>query len=467
MKDLINKDNILKTIALNAVETVEAEKMKALAEAEIRSLSHEGRGVATYNNKTVFIDNALMGERVIFQLVKKSRRYDMGKAIKILTPSENRVTPKCAHFLDCGGCALQHMKADVQIIAKQNILLEHLSHFGKVTPEKIDPPLTGPVYGYRRKARLGVRYVRKKEQVLVGFREKHSNKIAEIERCEILHPSVGEKITDLKKLIQSLEAFDAIPQIEVAIGDTETALVFRNLSTLSENDLQKLIQFAKETSFILFLQPKGPESIYPLWPKEHSGFLHYKLPEYSLTYHFRPDDFTQVNADINQAMVKKAIELMSPASEDIILDLFCGLGNFTLPMARFAKTVVGVEGSAAMVARAEYNAKQNGINNVHFLSANLEEEGCLKPVFDRNMSQTSFFNKVLLDPPRTGAYTIVQALAAMKHIKSIVYVSCNPATLARDVGVLVHQGTFRLKSVQVMDMFPHTAHVESMALLVR
>lgn len=428
--------------------------------AVIHAVSHEGRGIASLNQKTVFIDNALVNETVVFSYTKKSRRFDEGMAFEIENPSPDRITPKCQHFTVCGGCVLQHMQPTAQIVLKEKVLLENLSHFGKVIPETVLAPITGPEFGYRRKARLGVRYVAKKDGVLVGFREKNSNKLALLEGCEVLHPSVGQKITALKTLIQTLEGFDSIPQIEVAIGDSETALVFRHLKPLSLQDQQTLIEFAEQNTLLIYLQPEGPESISLLWPKRDNDYLQYELPDYSLVFNFKPEDFTQVNRDINQLMVKQALSLLHPIESDIILDLFCGLGNFTLPLARFAKQVVGIEGSAKMTERALYNAKQNNITNVDFLAANLEEG------FKNSVEILTQVNKVLLDPPRTGAYKIVEELATLKTIEKIVYVSCNPATLARDLGILV-KGGFCLKSVQVLDMFPHTAHIESIALLER
>lgn len=435
----------------------------------IHSLSHEGRGISALNNKTIFIDNALPEEEVLISYIKKSRRYDEACATEIIKTSKDRVKPACPHFTNCGGCSLQHMQSDAQILHKEKVLLENLAHFGKVTAEKILLPVRGPVLGYRRKARLGVRFVSKKATVLVGFREKHSNKLAELSCCEVLHPSVGKRIMQLRTLIQSLEGMQSIPQIEVAVGDKETALVFRHLAPLSDKDQQILIDFSNKTGILIYLQSEGPDSIILLWPKKESDYLEYAFPEYGIQFYFKPQDFTQINADINQQMVKQAITLLEPNANDIILDLFCGLGNFTLPLARFARHVIGIEGNEKMTERAAYNAKQNGISNVMFGAANLETVLSLPTLQSVPGTQDGAGdwhpNKLLLDPPRTGAYQLVSYLAEQKTIEKIVYVSCNPATLARDLGVLVHQGKFHLKSIQVLDMFPHTAHVESMALL--
>jgi len=440
----------------------------------VNALSHEGRGLATLNNRTIFIDNALPEEVVRISYVKKSRRYDEAKADEIIKASPQRVEPHCAHFTICGGCSLQHMKSDAQISHKEKVLLEHLAHFGKITAEKVLPPIRGSIFGYRRKARLGVRFVAKKAKFLVGFREKYSNKLAEIAQCEVLHPSVGKRLTELQMLIHGLEGMQSIPQIEVAVGDGETALVFRHLAQLSSHDQQSLIEFSNKTDILIYLQPKGPESIHLLHPERATEYLDYAFPAYGIRFFFKPQDFTQINSEINQQMVKQAIDLLEPKSNDCILDLFCGLGNFSLPLARFAKRVIGIEGNDQMTLRAAYNAEQNGISNAMFIAMNLEEitseawsKTRLTAVTAGINPQIECINKVLLDPPRTGAYPLVSFLAKEKTIEKIVYVSCNPATLARDLGVLVHEGKFHLKSVQVLDMFPHTAHVESMALLVR
>lgn len=437
----------------------------------IRNLSHEGRGVSTFNQKTVFIDNALPGEELIFEYQRKHRRFDEAKAIEILTPSMDRVEPLCPHFTMCGGCSLQHMETNAQIKAKEQFLLEHLQHFGKITPETIFAPIQGPVWGYRQKARLGVRYVKKKEKLLVGFHEKNSNKVAEISFCEILDPKVATLIEPLKVLIANLTVYQLIPQIEVAVGNEGVALVFRVMQSPVGEDIEKLIEFAKEHAILLYLQESGPESLKLLWPatsnstsslKNSDSLIHYSLEEQNLKFAFSPLDFTQVNQTMNQKMVNRVMELLNPTSEDSILDLFCGLGNFTLPMAQKAKKVVGIEGNEKMVERASKNALLNNIANVEFYSANLEE--------DLNISLAEF-NKILLDPPRSGALQIIQKLIhskkELKKLERIVYVSCNPASFARDLGLLVNEGGYTLKGVQVLDMFPQTTHVESIAILER
>jgi 23S rRNA (uracil1939-C5)-methyltransferase len=349
-------------------------------------------------------------------------------------------------------------------------MLEQLKHFGNVEPAYILPPILGLQHQYRRKARLSVRYVQKKEALLIGFSEKYSHKVAEIESCAILHPSVGDKISALKKVIASLKMLRAIPQIEVAVGDTVSALVIRHLEPLPREDLDLLKAFAKAHQLHFYGQPKGPDSLYPIWPESKSKDyrLSYRFPAYDVTMRFHPLDFTQIHQEINQQMVAIAIQLLDPKPTDHILDLYCGLGNFTLPLARFAKTVVGIEGSKEMVERAIENAKYNQISNAEFYEADLNL--IADPKQKSSISKTrpewqqSSYDKVLIDPARSGAETILPFIANC-GAKRIVYVSCNPATFARDIGLLVNEHGFRLISAGIMDMFPHTAHVESIALL--
>jgi 23S rRNA (uracil1939-C5)-methyltransferase len=350
------------------------------------------------------------------------------------------------------------MEAQAQILAKQEVLLENLARIGKVNPAHVLPPLSGPHWGYRRKARLGVRYVEKKGRVLIGFREKRKPYICEMSRCEVLHPSVGERLDELATLIASLEARDRIAQIEVAVDDTQTALVLRNLSPLQKGDTETLIQYAKDSGLCLFLQPAGPDSVTPLWPTQIQ--LSYALPEFQVHFDFAPTGFTQVNTDINRKMVPYAIAMLDVQAHERVLDLFCGLGNFTLPLARLAREVVGVEGSAELVALATANAARNGLDNVSFHVADLAKEVELLPWWKEG------FDKVLLDPARDGAMEAIPHIVKL-GVKRIVYVSCNPATLARDAGLLVNEYGYKLEQAGVMDMFPHTAHVESIALFTK
>ncbi|OGT22362.1 MAG: 23S rRNA (uracil(1939)-C(5))-methyltransferase [Gammaproteobacteria bacterium RBG_16_57_12] len=426
--------------------------------ATIESLTHEGKGVSHIDDKVVFIDGALPGEEVMFRYTKRQRRYDEGRVDQVLRASADRVEPKCSHYGLCGGCSLMHMDPAAQIKAKQQMLLDDLRHLGKVEPEQILEPLTGPRWGYRRKARLGVKYVAKKGKVLVGFREKGAPYLADLSRCEVLHPEVGYRLEALSDVIGQLQAKDQIAQIEVAISDELTALVFRNLVALSDGDQDKLRSYASANHIHLYLQPKGPDSIFLLWP-EHSRLV-YALPEYDLHLEFRPTDFTQVNMDINRRMIPRALQLLEPQPEDVVLDLFCGLGNFSLPLARQVSKVIGVEGEAGLVQRAQDNATRNAITNAEFHVANLAGDVSVYPWLRQH------YDKILLDPPRTGALEVLPQLARFAP-ERMVYVSCNPATLARDAGELAHKYGYRLASAGVMDMFPHTAHVESIALFIR
>ncbi len=422
--------------------------------AHIESLDHDGRGVAHIDGKATFITGALPGEEVTFHYLSQRKSFDEGKVHEVIVASPDRIEPRCPHFGICGGCSLQHMDANAQILAKQQIMLDNFKHIGGVKPETILEPLTSNHWGYRRKARLGARYVLKKESVLVGFREKQGGWLAEMGRCDVLHSAIGERIMALRELLGSMQAYENIPQIEVAIGDDVVVLVFRNLNELSETDRNILIQFGQQNNIHIYLQPKGPDSVHLIWPEKSQ--LSYRLEEFNLEMQFKPTDFTQVNAEINNKMLNHAITLLDPQPNERVLDLFCGLGNFTLPLARKSGQVIGVEGEENLVQRGKENAAHNGLDNVEFYAADLTEEPESHPWYGGG------FDKLLLDPPRSGAYEIVKHVPAF-GAKRIVYVSCNPATLARDAQVLVEAG-YQLKSAGVMDMFPHTTHVESIAL---
>lgn len=441
--------------------------------AQIDALSHEGRGIAKQDGKTVFIEGALVGEQVQCIYTDKRSKFDEAKTIEILTPSDHRVDPPCEHAGYCGGCSLQHLDPAQAIKLKQDVLIEQLTHFAGAQPEEgFYPPLTHQTVSYRRKARLAVKHVPAKGGVLVGFREKGHRYVADINACEVLDARVGQLITPLKTLVDTLELKAEIPQIEVAMGDEGVALIFRHLAPISAADVEKLIEFANKHRLQIYLQPKGLETIHKVFPDDGDERLYYALNDFDLTFEFHPADFTQVNAGINESMVSMAIELMALKPTDRVLDLFCGLGNFTLPLARQAAEVVGVEGSELMVQRGYDNAKRNQISNVAFYADDLISE----PKKDKANPEapvsaidgwnsewaTRQFDKILLDPPRSGAQQVVSHIEAF-GAKRIVYVSCNPATLARDTGILIEKG-YRLVKAGVMDMFPHTAHVESIAL---
>ena len=429
--------------------------------ATIEKFSHDGRGIARIEGKTTFIDGALPEEEVTFQYTLKKRDYDEGSVLSIEKPSPQRVEPHCPHYELCGGCSLQHLDGKAQIFEKQSLLLDVLARVGHCQPETVLPPLTSTLWNYRNKARLSVRYVEKKQATLVGFREKKNPRyITEIGQCPVLNKQVDAELIHLRELIDSLDDSHCIAQIEVAAGDTDIALIFRNLSILSPDDEEKLRQYSNRTNFRIYLQPAGPDSVYLFHPDNADTYLTYGLPEHGIEFQFLPTDFTQVNAGLNRLMVTQALNLLALESHDVVLDLFCGLGNFSLPMAKLSATVVGVEGSDAMVERASMNARANGISNTEFFCANLEDESALTGLSHHH------FNKILLDPPRTGAMEIVKQMNKINP-QRIVYVSCNPATLARDADILVHQHGYRMISAGVMDMFPHTSHVESIALFIK
>lgn len=431
--------------------------------ATIHAFSHEGRGICSVEGKTVFVDNALKGEEVSFQYTEKRGKFDEGVAIEIYKASEDRVTPPCEHADICGGCSLQHMSNSAQIAHKQNVLVEQLDHFGdhshKGGDYELVEPLQADVLGYRRKARLGVKFVPKKGGALVGFREKRSSFLATIDSCVVLDPRVGQLITPLKNMISELDSNDKTAQLEVAMGDDQVALVVRHLVPLTEKDQNLWIEFGKEHGIYIYLQPKGPDTVHLLYGPDTRDWLSYRLDDYDVEMLFHPMDFTQVNASINSKMVKRAIEWLEPKADDRILDLFCGLGNFTIPLATKVQNVVGVEGSEAMVERGQMNAKHNGLSNVEFYATNLQDD------FTQEEWAQQGFNKILIDPPRSGALDVVQNITRFNP-ERIVYVSCNPATLARDAGELKEKG-YKLVKAGVMDMFPHTSHTESIALFER
>lgn len=450
---------------------------QGLFDAEITRLGHDGRGIAHIDGKVIFIDGALPGEQVKFEYSFQRKQFDEGRAVEVERASPDRVEPPCRHAQVCGGCSLQHMASEAQLHFKQSTLLEQFEHFAQVSIPRLLEPLKSPTVSYRRKARLAVKYVEKKGKVLVGFREKRNSFIADIEQCETLVREVGHRLDLIAHLIEGLEARAHIPQIEIAKGDDSTvALVFRHLQPLSKPDLDKLKDFCKTHDFHLYLQAKGPTSIeriavdaeqQAMQNTQQALFerLHYALPEFDVRFAFHPCDFTQVNGDINRLMLERVMHLLAVDKNDVVLDLFCGLGNFSLPLARLAGQVIGVEGSEDMVNRAQENAALNAIENVEFYSLNLDQDlALLKNQPDSWINKG--FNKMLIDPPRSGAQAVVENIKLFSSVSTLVYVSCNPATLARDTGILLEQG-FVLDAAGVMDMFPHTQHVESVALFTR
>ena len=436
---------------------------------QVESLSHEGRGIAHYGShpdhpsekqgKKVFIRYALPGETVTAQITNVVKRLEEADSIALLSePAATRIEPKCPHFTVCGGCNMQHIQLDEQIRLKQDVLKSHLEHFAGIQPEQWLPALRSTREDYRRKARIGVRYLPHKDKLVVGFRENQSNKLISIDRCMVLDREFGS-ITALKQLLQSLKAKAAIGHIELAMGDDEIALLVRHTEKLSQQDVNQLKQFALNKQWQLYLQPEGAESLHRVDDPTAAMRLHYHLDDFDLKFGFSPLDFTQVNSTINPQMVKLACDLLQLQQGERVLDLFCGLGNFTLPLARCVGEtgqVVGVEGSEEMVRRAAENAEINGIIHAHFYSQDLTKD------FSHHSWANQGFDALLIDPPRAGAEEIMHYVPKF-GAKKIVYVSCNPATLARDAGVLVQHG-YRLKKAGVMDMFTHTGHVESIAL---
>jgi 23S rRNA (uracil1939-C5)-methyltransferase len=428
--------------------------------AHIESLNHEGLGVAHVDGKATFIEGALPGERVRFQVIKRRKSYDRGRSLEILEPSPHRVTPRCRYFGVCGGCSLQHLRSESQLPTKERVLRDSLQRIGKVEPQSWLPPLTGASWSYRRRARLGVRLIENKGEVIVGFREKAHSYITPLASCEVLDARASALLPALRELIAGLSRPDRVPQLEVAVGDNAIALVFRHLVPLTADDDRQLAAFGASHGVQVFRQPESPNRLLPVWPKEPPPLV-YRLPEFDIELEFAPTDFIQVNADLNRLMVSRAVQLLDPQPDERVLDLFSGLGNFTLAISRRAGRVLGIEADKALVAKARHNADRNTVTNAEFRAGDLYRTEAPDP-WDGEQ-----FDKWLLDPPRTGAVEAIKRLPAQGGPRRIVYVSCNPGTLARDSGVLVHTKGYRLLAAGVMDMFPQTSHVEAMTLFER
>ncbi|MGH8181410.1 MAG: 23S rRNA (uracil(1939)-C(5))-methyltransferase RlmD [Steroidobacteraceae bacterium] len=427
--------------------------------AEVVDLTHDGEGVIR-SGKTAFVAGALPGETVTFERVRKHRRHDEARLLEVLQPAPERVTPRCAHFGVCGGCALQHLQPEAQLALKEKELRDNLERVARVQTRNWLPPLRGPVWGYRRRARLGAKYVQKKGKVVVGFRERLAPYVADVTHCEVLAQPVGALVQPLAELLGALEIRQHVPQIEVSVADNATALVLRVLRAPTEADEGKLRDFAARHAVRFYLQSGGLDSVAELTPDATP--LNYALPAFDLTLEFAPTDFVQVNAVVNRALVSRALELLCPNPGSRVLDLYCGLGNFTLALARSAGHVVGVEGDPGLVERARHNALRNGVANAEFHVGDLSKPTELPAAWLRGP-----YSHVLLDPPRVGATPEMLAAVARLLPERVLYVSCHPGSLARDLGILVHEHGFTLQSAGVVDMFPHTAHVESLALLVR
>ena len=426
---------------------------------EVTDLAHDGRGVGRVDGKAVFVHGALPGETVTARVIDVARKHDEAICQQVISASPERVEPGCPWFNDCGGCALQHLSHEGQLRWKHKRLVDNLERLGEVSPAEWLPPISDEPWSYRRRARLSARWVKAKDRVLVGFREPQGRFVADVGHCPVLHPDFSHRLADLSELLGEMTVAKAVPQIETASGDNGSAIVIRHLEPLAPEDLDRLRAWSAHHQIAIYLQPKGPTTVFRLCPEAHE--LHYRLDEFNLELAFHPQHFIQVNARINQKLIARALDLLALQGDERVLDLFCGLGNFTLPLATRAAHVTGIEGAAELIEAAKANARRNGLaDKIELDVADLTES-----VADRSWYRAGF-DAVLVDPPRSGALEILPVIAGC-GARRVVYVSCNPATLARDAGVLVRDHGFRLVSAGIADMFPHTAHVESIALFER
>ena len=427
-------------------------------DVEIHSLDSKGMGVTQHEGKKLRVYDALEGEKVSVRYLFGRSQRGKAETLEVQQRSADRVEPCCPHFADCGGCSLQHMSMKAQLARKQAGLLEQLQQLGNVQPDETYPVLEGPHWNYRRKARMSVRDVAAKERVLVGFRERNGRFVADMGECHVLRKEISDMLPALSAMLGGLDVRSAVPQIEVACGDEQSALIIRHLQELSDNDRLHMLEFARQNNVALYLQSKGPDTVRLLEGLESA--LEYAMPELGLRFAFEPLDFLQVNSELNQDMVLRALELLELNAEDKVLDLFCGLGNFTLALATKAGHVTGVEGSEDMVDRGSANARLNDLDNIDFHAVDLYKpsEELPWPAGD--------YTKILLDPPRSGALELLPWIAA-SQVERVLYISCNPETLARDAGVLVNEHGFRLSGAGIMNMFPHTPHSEAIALFER
>ena len=427
------------------------------AVAVIESLDREGRGIARVEGKAIFIDGALPGEQVEYAITRRKPNYEQAQTVRVVRASSAREVPRCPYFGVCGGCSMQHLETRSQVAVKQTVLEDALARIGKVEPEQLLTPIYGTAWGYRHRARLSARYVSKKGGVLVGFHERSSSFVADMTSCEVLPPSISALLVPLRGLVEGLSIRDRMPQIEVSVGARVTVLVFRILEPLSSEDDTALRVFADAHGVQIWLQTKGPETATPFHPLGAPS-LDYALSEFDIRVGFLPTDFTQVNHGTNEILVRRAMALLDPQPGERVADLFCGLGNFSLPIARRGAAVLGVEGNEGLVRRARANAAANGLA-AEFSVANLFDE--------KQVPALHGFDKLLIDPPRDGAMELIKAIPDTSKPTRIVYVSCDPATLARDAGVLVHTKGYRLMEAGVANMFPHTSHIESIARFER
>ncbi len=436
--------------------------MEKLEELEIRALDMEARGVGHRDGKVIFVEGALPGERITFRGLRSKKKYETAVVKQVLRASSQRVTPRCAYYEKCGGCSMQHLDAAAQVAIKQRVLEDNLWHLGRVKVKSLLRPIHGPPWGYRYRARLAVFYMDKKGGALVGFHERKSSYVTDMSDCHVLPRPVADLLPLLRQMVSQLSIRDRLPQIELAVGSQVTVLLLRILQPLATTDEVILRQFADQHQIQFWVQPHGPESAVPFHPLDAPP-LTYELPEFGVQMPFKPSDFTQVNHAINRVLVSQALKLLQVQPQDRVVDFFCGLGNFTLPLARKAAQGIGIEGSETLVTRARENALRNQIDNVEFAARNLFD---FTAADWQQLNRNQPINRILIDPPRDGAAGVVKALAdpASHKPQRIVYVSCNPATLARDATVLVHEAGYQLSKAGVINMFPHTSHVESMAV---
>lgn len=430
----------------------------------IESLDLSAQGIAhDAEGKVVFVEGALPGEQVRAELLRSKKNYSKAKVVEVLQASPLRVEAACPYFGQCGGCAMQHLEPSAQIAVKQRALEDLLQHIGRVQAQQILPPIHGEYWGYRMKARFSARYVFKKESMLVGFRERNSRYVMDMHQCLVVPPKISALLTPLRSMLEQLSIRDRVPQVELAMGDEQTVLVLRHLEPLSAADQALLVDFGQEHQINWWLQPKGPETAHPLLDGQPDLF--YRLPEYDLKMAFKPTDFTQVNHGVNRVLIRRALGLLDLQPQHRVADLFCGLGNFTLPIARQVKQVVGIEGSAGLIQRAQEAAAAHNLSAQ--ASFGVQDLFSIDADWLRGLGA---LDRLLIDPPRDGAVAVAKALSSLavdEQPERVVYVSCNPSTLARDAGILVHVGGYKLVAAGVVNMFPHTAHIESIAVFVK
>lgn len=432
---------------------------------KIENLNHDGWGITSLNGKKIFIIGALPKEEVQFKIIKNYKSYSLARTTRVIQAAKNRIHNRCEHFMHCGGCDLLHINQQYQLQIKQDLLQEQLSHFGNVTPEKWLEPITNWPWHYRHRTRLSVKFDKKKDRVLVGFREKSNSFVVDMQNCHTLTLEISALILPLRKLIASLTILDAIPQIEIIHTDNCLAIIIRHLRELDNSDIEKIIAFGHIHHLQIYLQAKQAQNLQTIFPVEHKE-LSYEFEELNIKLNFKPHHFTQINTKVNYKMVKQALKMLAIKPTDQVLDLFCGIGNFSLALAKFAHKVIGIELSPEMIQQAQFNAKQNHLENCKFIAADLNISTQKNIVCYLTKKMLESFDIALIDPPRSGALDIIQLLGK-SCVKKILYVSCNPATLARDAGILVNSYGYIMKEIGLIDMFSQTSHIETINLFVK